>query len=425
MVGWFDFSVSVTEEIITLLFISLYLGWKYDGRKRIVSFALVLFISVITMEYLNSIYMYEGFLGMIFTAIYFVYSVICLKGDLYTKLFISQFANCIAYFIAIISILVFSALTKIPSEEIYAAGAAKIWLSIFSKVLLILVFIALLKFKSKSMKYNTYMKILVFLPAVTEAAMTGIMNVFLSEGGMNNNLLLSTISIMLADVLIFYAFIKISKDMKEEAEMRIMRQKYENDKHFAEEVEELYSKTCGLRHDILNHMRIISELIETDKEKALEYVNSVTNNQLGQMKYFIKTDSDCFDAIANAKLAVCEKLKIRVSVRVMNGSLNRLQNDEIGVIFGNLFDNAIEAAENSKEKRIELDVQKQGKRCSIVMTNSIDDSVLENNSKLSTTKNDSEYHGLGLKNIRRVVDSYGGMINFFEEDGLFGCDILI
>lgn len=425
MVSWFDIGISIAEEVVTLLFISMYLGWKYDGRKRVIGFIAVLFVSVTTMECLNSLYVYEGFLGMIFTVIYFSYSVICLKGDLYTKLFISQFANCVAYFIAIISILAFSALTNIPSEMIYTTGSARIWLSILSKVVLILVFSVLLKFKTKSMKHNTYMKILVFLPAVTGAAMTGIMNMFLAEGGMNNNLLLSTISIMMANVLIFYAFIKISIDMKEEAEMRIMRQKYENDKHFAEEIEELYLKTCGLRHDILNHMRIVSELIEKDRDKALEYVNSVTNNQLGEMKHIIKTDNVCFDAIVNAKLAVCEKLQIKLDVMVMNGSLSRIQNDEIGVIFGNLFDNAIEAASDAEEKRIELDIRKQGKRCSIVMTNGTREPVLKTNSGLNTTKKDGEYHGFGLKNIRRVVDNYGGMINFYEEYGLFICDILI
>ena len=425
MVDLFDISISVIEEFVALLFISLYLGYKYDGHKKNIGFVVTLVVSVIIMEYLNSLYIYEGFLGMIFTAIYFIYSLMFLKGDIYTKLFIAQFTNCIAYFIAIISTLGVSVLTSIPNEKLYAVGAVKIGLSIFSKVLLVLVFMLLLKFKTKSMRYNTYMKILVFLPVVTESAMTGIMNVFVADGGINNDLLLSTISVMLANVLTFYAFIKISRDMKKEAEMQIQQQKYENDKRFAVEVEELYSKTCGLRHDILNHIEIIAGLIRTDKEKALEYIESVTHNQLGQMKYFIKTDNDCFDAIANAKLAVCEKLNIKVQVRVMNNTLNRLKNDEIGVIFGNLFDNAIDATKNSKEKRIEVDIQQQGKRCSIIMQNSIDESVLQNNAELETTKQDKEFHGLGLKNIQRIVDNYGGMINFFEENSFFSCDILI
>lgn len=425
MVDWFDISISVIEEIITLSFVSLYLGWKYEGYKRISGFIVTLIVSVCIMEFLNSLYIYEGFLGMVFTLIYFLYALLFLKGDIYTKLFIAQFTNCIAYFSIILLQLCVSILTKVPNEILYAVGVYKIGISILSKLLLIVIFYMLLRFKTKSMQYKTYMKILVFLPVVTETTMTGIMNVFVAENGIHRNLLLSIISVMLANVLTFYAFIKISRDMKKESEMQIMKQKYDNDKRFAEEIEEIYSKTCGLRHDILNHMELLYRLIETDREKALEYIDSVVHNQLGQMKSFIKTDSECFDAIANAKLAICEKFDIKVQVRVMNNVLCRLKNDEIGVIFGNLFDNAIEAAKNTKEKRIELDVQAQGKRCSIVMVNSINASVLSHNAELNTTKKHKEYHGYGLKNINRVVESYGGMINFFEEDDFFGCDILI
>ncbi len=425
MVDWFDLSISIAEILIIQLFISFYLGWKYEGHIKNIYFIAFLIVSVITIEILNSFYINEGFFSMIFTLIYFIYALIALNGDIYTKLFIAQFANSIAYFTAAISILGFSLFVPVSAQALYTTNELKVWLSISSKILLIIVFWVLLKFKAKSIRHNTYMKLLTFLPVVTEVAMIGVMNVFLSHGAISNDLLLSTISVMLANVLTFYAFIKISKDMKKESEMQIMKQKYEDDKRFAEEIEELYSKTCGLRHDILNHMEIISRLIKTDGEKALEYVDSIVHNQLGQMKFFIKTDNECFDAIANAKLAICEKLSIKVQVRVMNNALCRLKNDEIGVVFGNLFDNAIEATKNTKEKRIELDVQKQGKRCLIIMMNSIDNPVLLYNAKLNTTKKYKQYHGYGLKNVNRVVESYGGMIDFFEEDDCFGCNILV
>ena len=139
----------------------------------------------------------------------------------------------------------------------------------------------------------------------------------------------------------------------------------------------------------------------------------------------VKTDNETFDAIVNAKIAVCDKFGIRVQTRVQNGSLDKLELDEIAVIFGNLFDNAIEASKNSEKKYIELDVQKQNQYLSIFMKNSIDKSVLDTNKELNTTKSDKEYHGYGIKNVRSIVKSRHGMIDFIEENGCFCVDIYV
>ena len=59
------------------------------------------------------------------------------------------------------------------------------------------------------------------------------------------------------------------------------------------------------------------------------------------------------------------------------------------------------------------------------MKNPIDRAVLENNKELYTAKEDKEYHGFGVKNIKRIVDEYNGFLNYYEEKGYFICDILI
>ena len=139
----------------------------------------------------------------------------------------------------------------------------------------------------------------------------------------------------------------------------------------------------------------------------------------------VKTDNDTFDALVNAKIALCDKLGITVQTRVMNDSLDKLEQDEIAVIFGNLFDNAIEASKNSHKKHIELDVQTQAQYLVISMINSIDESVLKNNKALTTTKDEKEYHGYGIKNIKSIVEAHHGMIDYYEENGYFCCDIYL
>lgn len=57
--------------------------------------------------------------------------------------------------------------------------------------------------------------------------------------------------------------------------------------------------------------------------------------------------------------------------------------------------------------------------------NSIKDSVLAANPDLNTTKVDSEHHGIGINNVRLLVNHYQGLIKFEEDEGYFIVKILI
>ena len=425
MVNLFEFVVNVIEMSIILCFLTEYFGSKYKGIKAISAFVLGLIFAVGTITYLNTMYLYEGFLSLVFVIIYFVYSLLFLKGDPYIKLFISGFINCIVYFISLFSTLCVAEIFTHDYSVLYGMTIERVILIVLTKILLIAVCILLLKFKFYNIAKRRNMLILIIMPIVAEMSMVGIMQVFLQYGQLKRELLLATVSVMLANILTYYVFIKINKDVQVETEKNALLQKYENDKRYARDVEDLYKKTCSIRHDLLLHFTTLNGLLKSDVNKAEQYIASVMQNQLDTIKNLVKTDNETFDALVNAKIAVCDNLGISVQVRVMNNSLDKLKQDEIAVIFGNLFDNAIAASKDSKKKYIELDVQKQEQYLSILMVNSIDESVLNGNKDLTTTKSDKEYHGYGVKNIKNIVEARHGMIDYFEENGYFCCDIYI
>lgn len=425
MINLFEFLVNVVEMLIVLAFLTAYFGCKYNGIKMIAAFLIGLVCAVGTITYLNSRYIYEGFLGLVFILIYFLYSLFFLKGDPYTKLFISGFINCIVYFIALLSFLCMGEIFNLDYNSLNIMTKERVILIITTKVLLIGAAILLLKFRFYNISKRRNMMILIIMPIVAEMSMVGIMQVFLQYSELKKELLLATISVMLANILTYYVFIKINKDVEAETEKNAIWQKYENDKRYASEVESLYQKTCGMRHDLLLHFTTIRGLLRSDINKAEQYISTILQNQLDTIKSLVKTDNETFDAIVNAKIAVCDKLGIHVQTRIQIGSLEELELDEIAVIFGNLFDNAIEAAQNSERKYIELEVQTQEPYLSIFMSNSIDKPVLEKNKELNTTKYEKEYHGYGIKNIRSIVDARHGMIDFFEKNGCFCVDIYV
>ncbi len=425
MVSLFEITVNIFEELIMTVFFMLYFGNKYNNIIKYAGFILTVATATIIITFFNSLYIYEGFLGFIFIAIYTGYALIFLKGDKYVKLFMSGFINCIVYFIAAFLQILINIVSKTSISNLYIMSNERIVLVILSKSFFIAACIALLKLRVNYIGRKKNIVLLIIMPIITQISIIGIMQVFLSSNELNAELLLASASVMASVVITYYVFIKTAADTEKEIQANALRQKEEYEKRHAGEIEDLYAKTISIRHDLLIHFTTLKALLETGNDKAMAYINSVTHDQIQEIKCFIKTDNVYFDAIANAKLAVCERLGIKVRTRIMDNSLDGLDRSEIASLFGNMFDNAIDASKNSRHKRIDLDVQVQRGHLSIMMRNSIDRSVIKDNEKLLTTKKNKEYHGLGIKNIRRIVNKRDGIICFFEEDGYFVCDILI
>lgn len=117
---------------------------------------------------------------------------------------------------------------------------------------------------------------------------------------------------------------------------------------------------------------------------------------------------------------------IKINTTIQNG-LKKIDDIDMCSLIGNLLDNAIEAQLNIiKDNRyIEVNMTNEDDILCISVKNAITGSVLINNNKLSTTKNDTKNHGLGTKIIKDIVGKYNGSIDYYEEDGFFCCDIRI
>lgn len=425
MINLFEIGINFLETFIIFSFLTMYFGCKYNNWIKYVGFISGMLVTVGTLTFLNSISIYEGIYGLILILIYFLYSSLFLKGDVFTKIFISSFIDCIVSIINSVTLLGIRVILNISYEKLLYFSSARVVYILLAKILLMAVCILLLKYKFNSMARRKNIISVIILAFIAELSMTEIAQVMLVYDGLRKELFIISVAVVAIIILAYYIFFKIHYDAKLQANYLALKQKYEYDKVHAQEVTELYDKICGLKHDLSIYFTNALGYLDESPEKAKEYMQSIIHNQIEGSDKFIETDNKCFNAIVSTKLSVCEKERIFTQITVQNHSLNKLADDEIGIIFGNLFDNAIRASKNSREKTIELDVKVQGEYLSILMMNSIDKSVLDKNRTLTTTKENKAIHGFGTKNIKRIVDEHDGMVDYFEEDGYFGCHILM
>ncbi len=425
MINPFEIGINFLETFIIFLFLTVYFGCKYNNPIKYIGFISGMLVAVAALTVLNSISVYEGIYGLILILIYFLYSFFFLKGDVFIKIFISSFIDCIVSIINLVTLLGMRVVSGASYEKLLSFSSERAVYISLAKILLIAICILLLKYKLSNIARRIHIVPVILLAFIAELSMTEIAQVMLVYDGLRKELFVISMAVVAIIILAYYIFFKTHYDAKLQADYFALKQKYEYDRARTREVTELYDKICGLKHDLSIYFTNALGYLDESPERAKSYMQSIVHNQIEGSKKFIETDNKCFNAVVSTKLSVCEREKIFTQITVQNHSLDKLGDDEVGIIFGNLFDNAIRASKNSRERTIELDVKIQGEYLSILMMNSIDKSVLDKNRDLATTKENKAVHGFGTKNIKRIVDKHDGMIDYFEEDGYFGCHILM
>ena len=174
-----------------------------------------------------------------------------------------------------------------------------------------------------------------------------------------------------------------------------------------------------LAHDMKNHLAVLSsgaaenEAIKTLTEELDQYTESPD------------TGNDTLDRLICIKMPQLGNLNARLVVSMDISPLSYLTALDISSIFGNLFDNALEALSKQEkgEKYVMLRSRKVGENIVISMLNSCAPS---DNQELSTDKEDSLRHGIGLKSIRYTVEKYGGsFVAEYSQPDVFSAVIML
>ena len=231
---------------------------------------------------------------------------------------------------------------------------------------------------------------------------------------------------MIADIVTYYFFTVMSKHYDAKLKIEMLEQQNENALKSMESSEAFVKEMRGVKHDIKNHLLMIQNYIEENQsDTAKEYISKLTEDYLPNIQKYVDTGNSAFDALVNSKMAICHQKNIHIDIKPQKNCMTKIDEADIVVLFGNLLDNAIEAAEKTVDKHIIIEFGIKAAYLSIVVSNTVIASVLRTNPNLETTKNDKYIHGIGLRSVHNIVEKYDGLIDFFEEDNYFGCHVML
>lgn len=192
-------------------------------------------------------------------------------------------------------------------------------------------------------------------------------------------------------------------------------------KHY-EEVEHMYAKMRGWRHDYRHHIQTMKvHAANGEYEEIAKYLDML-DDDLTNVETVIKTGNRMADAILNSKLSVATKNGITVKAEAKIPVSLTVSELDLCIIIGNLLDNAIDACmELPVEKRlIRIYMEMKGNFLYLALTNT---SGGKKKTNFYSTK--GEGHGFGISRMDAVVEKYGGYITRASEDEAFSTEVLL
>lgn len=197
------------------------------------------------------------------------------------------------------------------------------------------------------------------------------------------------------------------------------------DKHY-DEVDTMYRKMRGWRHDYHNHIQVLKAHMSLGQYQEAEDFLDKLAEDLTTVDTVLKTGNVMVDAILNSKLTMIQERHIIVDATAAVPQDINISGIDLSVLIGNLLDNAMEACmqiekENDRFIRIYIDIMKQ--QLYISVTNSMVGKAKKSGNLFQSTKQGT--HGFGLLRIDSIVEKYHGYLNRQSEKGVFATEVMI
>lgn len=414
------------ENYIVLDMIIKMFGHKYSGIKKIISVLITLIVSTIYVTIINQYYSFEGWLALITIMIFTVYAALFTQKETYIKLLIPVIAFSVILGINMFVTYLMGNLIGTPDTFVFMSiGGARLFALFFTKLLFYVVSRIIIhvynKEKFQFNRFETFIVSALFL--LTLIISISLVKLQLNHQNEEQLIFLSIFCIFIADIFVFCIMKRINKESQSQLRISMLELQLSEQKRMIEETGNISHEIKKAEHDLRHHLLSVLGNLENRNIKEAEiYLKQLLQEYETSIFKYIHIDNSAVNSILNMKISRCHANKIDIKTEI-ESDFSDFSDIDICVLLANLLDNAIEASMNVNSPQITVSVRNEKNYLCIMIRNKIENSVLDYNKQLNTTKKDKSKHGLGVYSISQIVDKYDGMKSYYEKNGYFVADI--
>lgn len=298
-------------------------------------------------------------------------------------------------------------------------------------VLFLLILIIRKQFKKKSMEVmlDTEWLRFLFFPVFTIAAISAMLSAFRYVQTIQQANLLSIIAFGMVgmNIVVFYLINDILEREMKMHENKVFQIQAKNQLEMYRSISENFDKQKRKTHEYKNQIACIESLLDKKQYSKLdEYVKKISGS-LNNEPDAINTNNIIVNAILNTKYQEAEAKGIVFVFKVNDLSELKMKDEDVVTILANLLNNAIEACELCEDKKvIKFKFVKEDDMIIIAVKNTFNYDVIYENGEIKSTKTSNvDEHGVGIKNVLKIIDKYDGSYVIEDKDKEFFFSIII
>ena len=225
-------------------------------------------------------------------------------------------------------------------------------------------------------------------------------------------------------LLIFYLYDVLISAYKKLEEQSLMEKQMLIYSHQLDVLMQSEEKVKALRHDMKNHLGELALMAgNQNNEEIWKYIQDMGEYMQNQSE-LVSCGNKNLDSLLNYLLGQAKKKLNHVEYEVRVPSDLCISAFDLNVILGNLTENAIEAAEQTKDKWMSVDIYYEKGMLSMEIKNSFQHELAVEKNKLLSTK-EEKGHGIGLANVRKMVEKYQGFMDVSNTNQIFTVKVML
>ncbi len=298
-------------------------------------------------------------------------------------------------------------------------------------VLFLLILIIRKQFGKKTMEMmlDTEWLRFLFFPVFTIVAILAMVSIFGFVQTVEQANLLAVIAFGMVgmNIVVFYLINDIVEREMKLHENRVFQIQAKNQLEMYKSISENFDNLKRKTHEYKNQISCIESLLEKKQYSKLEeYVKKIYGS-LNNVPDAINTNNVIINAILNTKYQEADAKGIVFAFRVNDLSELKMKDEDVVTVLANLLNNAIEACESCEDKKvIKFKFIKEDDMIIIAVKNTFNYDVVYENGEIKTTKTSSvEEHGVGIKNVLKIIEKYGGAYVIEDKNKEFYFSIII
>ena len=316
------------------------------------------------------------------------------------------------------------------SEQQHAIASVLAYLLV-KVILFFLILVIRKQFAKKSMEkmLDTEWLRFLFFPVFTIAVISVMLSVFEYVQTVEQANLLAVIAFGMVgmNILVFYLINDIMEREVKMHENKVFQIQAKNQLEMYRSISENFDNQKRKTHEYKNQISCIESLLDKKQYSKLEeYVKKIYGS-LNNEPDAINTNNVIVNAIVNTKYQEADAKGIVFVFRVNDLSGLKINDEDVVTILANLLNNAIEACETCEDKKvIRFKFVIEDDMTIIAVKNTFNYDVVYENGEIKSTKTSGgDEHGVGIRNVLKIIEKYGGAYVIEDKNKEFLFSIII